>query len=381
MERRNMMGVYVLLAAILVVTVGGAAVGGVMISKMNKMGKTITKLEEANAEEKTKEDDVVIADQYTIKSTKQISDAYKAGDDKDLSKADKETMQMAKKVLDEVTDEKMSDYEKELAVYEWMVKNIKSGSNSLLASNQTPEAVSTPHGVLKGHNAVCVGYATTFRLFMQMMDIDCKVVHNKEAYHSWDEVKLDDDWYYVDVYSDAGSGSASYANFNMTDDMAASGHDWDRSFWPSAVGTKYNYAILNAKECNDIFKIPAKIRKSLEKGGEALFLNIGKDEEGKKEALLSSMYENFQGLIGEYGDITFALQEADNEDQILTISFTNYSEQNDQSGEISDKDAEKLSKAISKAMDGYSGEGMTDGNGSKDTEYSETTGAGPENAK
>ena len=56
-------------------------------------------------------------------------------------------------------------------------------------------------GVLKYHNAVCVGYATTFRMFMQMMGIECKVEHNTEKFHSWDVVKIDGDWYITDIYS------------------------------------------------------------------------------------------------------------------------------------------------------------------------------------
>ena len=46
---------------------------------------------------------------------------------------------------------------------------------------------------------MCVGYATTFRMFMQMMDIECMVEHNTEKYHSWDLVKIDGDWYQIDA--------------------------------------------------------------------------------------------------------------------------------------------------------------------------------------
>ena len=91
-----------------------------------------------------------------------------------------------------------------------------------------PEYSAEPYGVLEYGAAVCVGFATTFRLFMQMMDIDCMVVHN--SYHSWNLVNLDGDWYHTDIYSDVGRGN--YANFNMTDEMCSNGHNWDNNLLP-----------------------------------------------------------------------------------------------------------------------------------------------------
>ena len=56
------------------------------------------------------------------------------------------------------------------------------------------------------------------------------VVHNTEMYHTWNLVKLDGKWYHTDVYSDAETGN--YANFNMNDDIASAGHDWNMDFFP-----------------------------------------------------------------------------------------------------------------------------------------------------
>ena len=102
---------------------------------------------------------------------------------------------MAAAVLDEIITEDMTDYEKELAVYDWMTHSLQYDTGVLQVIPRTEADADNPYGTLKYHNAVCVGYATTFRLFMQMLDIDCMVVHNTDAYHSWDLVKLDrPDW-------------------------------------------------------------------------------------------------------------------------------------------------------------------------------------------
>lgn len=229
-------------------------------ASFKKIDEWIAKKEE---EDVTKENDVTIAGSYHILSTTHISDAYKAkknGDDSKVSELDdrdKETLEMAEKVIDEIIKDDMTDYEKELAVYDWLVMYTSQDKGMLLPIINTQQDVDNPYGVLKYKNAVCVGYATTFRLFMQMLDIECMVVHNTEEYHSWDLVKIDGDWYHTDVYSD--SGSRTYRNFNMTDTEC--GQSWDREFFPAATGTKYNYKSQNSKPIKDIYKLPKTVRK------------------------------------------------------------------------------------------------------------------------
>ena len=140
-----------------------------------------------DTEDVAQENDVQIGGDYIIRATTQISDAYKSGDTSKLSDADKETLDMAKRVLDEIITDGMSDYEKELAVYEWMCANIGFDDGSLEVIPNVGSEVDNPHGVLKYHQAVCVGYATTFRMFMQMMDIEpTRAAHDAlgDAYHT-----------------------------------------------------------------------------------------------------------------------------------------------------------------------------------------------------
>ncbi len=250
-------------------------------------------LEETSDE--TREDDVTIMDEYTIVSTLPISDAYKSGDSSKLSDREKQVLDMASNVLDEIiTKDTKTDYDKELAVYDWMTSHINYDSGVLQVIPDTQVDADNPYGVLKYHNAVCVGYATTFRLLMQMLDINCMVVHNTEKYHSWNLVQLDGDWYHVDVYSD--QDSANYANFNMTDDQATLNHDWDREFFPAATGTKYSYAALHSQDfsLDDIYKIPAMVRDTVSGDGTPLYLQFAEIKEAQAqvvEAMLSGIVE------------------------------------------------------------------------------------------
>lgn len=215
------------------------------------------------------EDGFVVGDDYEIRSTTHISDAYKSGDDSGLSEADKETLDMAKAVLDEVVEDGMSNYEKELAVYTWMVENIGvSGSGSVISRPGGSSSAFTPHDVLISKDAVCVGYATTFRLLMNMLGMDVHIVHND--YHSWDLVEIEDgQWYHVDIYSDAHG--ALYGNFNMTDDVCLMGHNWDGSALPVADSVKYSPAVCNSVELDGLLDVPAQLKKDMDEGKCAVF--------------------------------------------------------------------------------------------------------------
>lgn len=213
------------------------------------------------------EDGFLIAGTYEIKSTKAISDAYLKQDPSKLSDQDRKTYDMAAKILEEVIKEGMTPYEKELAVYDWLTRHVDIGESTLLqtynaaAQESANQMQAEPYGVLLRRHAVCVGYATTFRLFMNMLGMDCHIVHTND--HSWDLVKLDDgNWYHVDAYSD--SDSQAHNCFNMTDDMCRSQGFWEiNQALPEAKGIKYTYAMQNCVDKKDIYQIPGDLKKTI----------------------------------------------------------------------------------------------------------------------
>ena len=222
-----------------------------------------------NTEDPAQEDDVIIGDNYIIKSTLPISDAYHTGDLSQLDSAGKETLDMAQTVLESIIKDDMSIYEKELAVYRYMIKDLTSTKGMLTVVNTGNSEYYTPHDVLKNHSAICVGYATTFRLFMQMLDIECMVVHSRDLSHSWNLVRLDDDnWYHTDCYMDAGSNT--YMNFNMDDQAAMQGHAWNRDFFPAAMGEKYNYMFAICEELNDVYDVPKWVMEAVKNKKDAI---------------------------------------------------------------------------------------------------------------
>ncbi len=309
------------------------------------------------SEDVAQENDVTIGSEYVIKATTQISDAYKSGDTSKLSDTDKETLDMAKDVLDAIITDGMSDYEKELAVYKWMCENIGFDDGSLsVIPDENDLVVDNPHGVLQTHKAVCVGYATTFRLFMQMLGIDCMVVHDSYLSHSWDLVKLDGQWYHTDVYSDEGSGD--FSHFNLNDNAMMDMQEWNTDFFPAADGYKYNYAYMNKVECKDIYTIPEQLRAAIDAKNGIVSLDMGKDMSYDTYTVVETIMEQIQNAVA--GDsrimnLYWSWMSTEDGDNIFCTYISYYSDDDDNGEDpdingLDEETQQKINDAVNKSF-------------------------------
>ena len=304
---------------------------------------------EGVAEDVDKEDDVTIAGNYTIKSTLNISDAYKSGDASKLDDSDKETLDLAKAVIDESIKDGMSDFEKEKAIYEWLTSKLTANTGILTVVPTRNGENDNPHDVLKYHSAVCVGYATTFRMFMQMLGIECKVVHSSDLTHSWDLIKLDDGWYHTDCYSD--SDSNTYQNFNMDDNRCSQSHDWTKEYFPAATGKKYNYIFSICEELKDIYSIPQWLTTAIIDNKSVISCTFKDEINEKSENKAKYMVEQIMEQLDTGDEFSLSYDWMLNgENRYVLCFYINY--YNDKT-EVDDKTAQKVADAISKAMENY----------------------------
>ncbi len=209
-----------------------------------------------------------------------VVEAYKSGNTEGLSDEDKYVLETTSDIIEEIITADMTDYEKELAVYNWQVKYISYDESYFSAIPSEVDVYDYnyyPYGVLKYHSAICVGNATTFKLFMDLLDIDCMIIHSTEqGEHAWNLVKLEDEWYHVDVTFDGGMYEPDYAYFNVTDSVKDNdGYPWDKDEFPAANGTKYNYAMNNAVEAANTEDIAVLIKECIDNGGGSLFIKSG----------------------------------------------------------------------------------------------------------
>lgn len=229
-----------------------------------------------------------------------VVEAYKNNDDSGLSDEDKYVLKTASDVIDEVIKDGMSDYEKELAIYNWQFAYVNYDESHFSPIPVEDDDNYTPYGVFRTHEAICVGNATTFKLFMDMLGIDCKIIHStEEGEHAWNLVCLDGDWYHVDLTFDGGSEEPDYAYFNVPDSFKIDGgYPWDTSEFPAAEGTRYTYIFKNAMEIKDIKEIPALVKEKLDNGGGALYLKSSEELRG-----FDAVVERISERVSERGNV------------------------------------------------------------------------------
>lgn len=183
----------------------------------------------------------------SIYDTSAILTAWENGDTASLSEDDRAICDAAQAVLAEIIRDGMSDYEKETAVYDWVTRNIGYGWSRMDVLEETPREAYTPYGGLVDRMAVCLGFATSFQLLMDMAGVECITVVgatlSSTGDHAWNMVRLDGEWYCVDPTWDFHyweNTPPGWRFFNVTSDfMVRSNHQWDYDAIPEATAENH----------------------------------------------------------------------------------------------------------------------------------------------
>ncbi len=189
--------------------------------------------------------DPPLQDDMSVYDTSAILDAWVNGDSTGLSEYDGAILNEAEKVLGEILRQDMSDFEKEKAIYSWVADTVDYDYSHYDIMTETPRESYTPYGGLINHSAVCLGFATTFQLLMDMEGIECITVigaaYKSGEDHAWNMVRLDGEWYCADTTWDDSFAQSHLAFvlptfFNVTSDyMAATDHQWNYDVVPEAT--------------------------------------------------------------------------------------------------------------------------------------------------
>lgn len=196
-----------------------------------------------------------------------------------LSAEDTEVVDKMEKIISEIIKDGMTDYEKELAIHDYLVRNNKYDIDNY--ENETlPDESFTPYGLLVKGTGVCQAYADAMKLLLNKVGVECEVVFgtSRDERHAWNIVKLDDEYYMIDVTWDDPTpdeeGYVNYDYFNLTSDRLAEDHSWDTSKWPVANGTKYNYFIYNNLVVNNYMEFQNLIKNSMSEGKKDIVMYI-----------------------------------------------------------------------------------------------------------
>ena len=174
--------------------------------------------------------------------------AWHSGDMSGLTYKNRRILEACIEVIGLIINKNMSEYEKELAIHDWIIDWVsydeEANSNSPNASPDPDN--NNPYGALFRGKAICSGYTSTFQLFMDLLGIECITIEGIYSAtgqeHAWNMVRIDGEWYCVDVTWNDPIGGGDYSRhiyFNVTSQfMRETNHQWDESTTPVADAGK-----------------------------------------------------------------------------------------------------------------------------------------------
>lgn len=95
-------------------------------------------------------------------------------------------------------DQSMGDLQKAIVLHDYLAVNCEYDYENLEADT-LPAASFSTYGVFANRIAVCQGYALAYKYLLNQVGIDCYMVTSDTMNHAWNLIKLDGQYYQVDV--------------------------------------------------------------------------------------------------------------------------------------------------------------------------------------
>jgi hypothetical protein len=165
-------------------------------------------------------------------------------DKSEIEKMDIKVREKVEEILNNIINEDMEDWEKEKAIYDYIINNCKYNDDY---ENSYNSIQNSDYGVLIDGKALCGGYAKAFYSLMNEAGLRCIYLEGrvrsknddndeKSILHAWNIVDLDSNFYQVDATWGSNnifdSVIPTYRYFNIDDDKLSKSHTWDSSYYP-----------------------------------------------------------------------------------------------------------------------------------------------------
>lgn len=143
--------------------------------------------------------------------------------------------------IDRYITDGMTDFDKELAVHDYIVSNCHYGYP------ENKDDAYTAYGALVLDRSVCDGYAEAFFVIMSCLGVDCDIVvgSTDEGLHAWNQVALGGEWYNIDLtWDDSLPDMGNYIKHtyvNVADDVLERTHTWQKQFYRECTEDTYNF--------------------------------------------------------------------------------------------------------------------------------------------
>lgn len=209
-----------------------------------------------------------VPNEYKLRSAGNSFELSFASSPSDWEYSEKERGELESEIKAELTEflktvsAEETEFQLELAAHDRLCDRVTYDNAALVHPENNAHAWSIVGGIAKG-KAVCEGYSRAFQVMMYMIGIDCSLVTGVMSQsHMWNTVKMEGDWYHVDVTSDDTESGFYHFFFNVTDEYILKGRTVDKKaaaasdsdissgkfnlYLPSCTATKHNYHVVSS---------------------------------------------------------------------------------------------------------------------------------------
>lgn len=218
-----------------------------------------------------------------------------------ILKSVSEVNQKADEILNEIIKPRMSDYEKELAVHDYIINSCEYDVENYKKDTVPPEG-NEAYGPLISGKAVCGGYAKAMKLLLDRAGVECRFVTGKSKgeLHAWNIVKISGEYYHVDPTWDDpvmnnGGQVLEHTYFNLTDKDISVDHSWTKADYPACGSTAYNYFYVNKLTASTSDEFTAILRKAYKSGKDSIAIRL--TDTTLKESDIEVLIEKAAGAL------------------------------------------------------------------------------------
>lgn len=160
--------------------------------------------------------------------------------------SDDEEIQCKQKAIDAeyekikaMIDDSMTPLQQILTVHDYIAANYEY--DTIVFTDERDNAIRTLDRMVEEKKGVCQGYSYLFKYVLDKLNaeydlgIECVTVPSNACNHMWNKVKLDGEWYNVDVTHDDpipdGSANINHSHFLLTDEEIKDMIDNEHTAW------------------------------------------------------------------------------------------------------------------------------------------------------
>jgi len=190
----------------------------------------------------------------------------------------------------------MTDFEKEKAIHDELVKKVSYYEYKDI--DNIPALAHTAYGALVDKRAVCDGYSKAYKLVLDKLGIESIIISGvvDNLPHAWNLVKLDGNYYHVDVTSDKLDDKSTryvvHTYFNVTDEEILDTHTINGRFdVPKCDSKEYDYYVKTKSYIEYEDNLYDKLSRiiSIQKGSQ--ILEFKADSRYSARSIIDMLYE------------------------------------------------------------------------------------------